>query len=250
MRGRAIQSTRARGIDLMHLIPVLDLKGGQVVRAVRGERHAYQPWHSPLAGSAEPLQVVARLLELAPFSTLYLADLDAITGGRPHDKEIRALRAQFPDLALWVDAGETTPDRLAARGRAGLGTPVVGTESLDGIAAARAALAAPGVILSLDQDAAGPRGPQAVHGAPDLWPERVIVMTLARVGSGAGPDCAALAAAMARRRSGAFYAAGGVRDASDLDRLAQMGVAGALVASALHDGRIGRAAARRYAEGG
>lgn len=231
----------------MQLIPVLDLKGGQVVRAVRGHRSDYRPWRSDLARSADPLQVVARLLEIAPFSTLYVADLDAISGAGHHDTEIRALRARFPHLSLWVDAGESAPAALAARLDAGLGRPVVGTESLAEVEAARAALAVPGVILSLDRDAQGPRGPEEVHATPELWTEDVIVMTLARVGSGDGPDMAALEAAMALRPAGRFHAAGGVRDAADLDALARMGVTGALVASALHDGRIGPDAARRYA---
>jgi phosphoribosylformimino-5-aminoimidazole carboxamide ribotide isomerase len=231
----------------MQLIPVLDLKGGQVVRAVQGERQAYRPWKSDLARSADPLTVVSRLLEIAPFRTLYVADIDAITGSGHHDTEIRALRARFPALTLWVDAGETAPAALAARLSAGLGTPVVGTESLSGLDAARAALAAPGVILSLDRDARGVRGPPQVHAAPELWPEEVIVMALARVGSGAGPDIAALDTVQAMKPAARIYAAGGVRGEADLDALARSGIAGALVASALHDGRIGREAARRYA---
>jgi phosphoribosylformimino-5-aminoimidazole carboxamide ribotide isomerase len=38
-----------------------------------------------------------------------------------------------------------------------------------------------------------------------------------------------------------IYAAGGVRDAADLAALARAGIAGALVATALHDGRLRRA---------
>lgn len=235
----------------MQLIPVIDLKGGHVVRAMRGERHTYRPWASDLAPSSAPVDVVARLLDLAPFQVLYVADLDAIAGHGRHDTAIRVLREAYPGLALWVDAGDATPQEVAARRAADLGTPVVGTESLGDAAQARAALAEPGVILSLDRDARGPLGPHGMHDAPELWPQRVIVMTLARVGSGEGPDLAALAQVQlqvqARRPCGAVFAAGGVRDAADLDRLEAMGIAGALVASALHDGRIGPEAARRYA---
>ena len=38
-----------------------------------------------------------------------------------------------------------------------------------------------------------------------------------------------------------IYAAGGVRDAADLCALKAAGAAGALIATALHDGRVGRA---------
>jgi phosphoribosylformimino-5-aminoimidazole carboxamide ribotide isomerase len=66
-------------------------------------------------------------------------------------------------------------------------------------------------------------------------------MTLARVGSGAGPDLERLAALRKAGGDRAIYAAGGVRDAADLAALDRAGIAGALVATALHDGRIGRA---------
>ena len=37
-----------------------------------------------------------------------------------------------------------------------------------------------------------------------------------------------------------FYAAGGVRDKTDLEQLAAAGYVGVLVASALHNGRLGK----------
>ncbi len=64
-------------------------------------------------------------------------------------------------------------------------------------------------------------------------------MTLARIGAGEGPDWARLA--LIRDQAGPereVYAAGGVRDAADLERLAAEGIAGVLVASALHGGKL------------
>ncbi|MFG1479251.1 HisA/HisF-related TIM barrel protein [Xanthobacter sp. V4C-4] len=225
----------------MQLIPVIDLKGGIVVHARRGARDTYAPLASPLSASAAAADVVAGFLRLAPFRTLYIADLDAITGTGDNAAVIAGLRRAFPALELWVDAGETTVAAVRARAAAGLGVSVVGTESLpqgaEDIAATRAVLAED-VVLSLDHDGAGPLGPRAVHQDASLWPARVIVMTLARVGADAGPDLATLAAVAARRRAGLF-AAGGVRGPRDLDALAAAGASGVLVASALHSGRIG-----------
>jgi len=73
---------------------------------------------------------------------------------------------------------------------------------------------------------------------PQLWPEQLIVMTLGRVGSGAGPDLARLAEIRALAGARRLYAAGGVRNGADLAALANAGAAGVLVASALHDGRL------------
>lgn len=224
----------------MELIPVIDLMGGAVVHARRGARDAYRPIQTPLSASAEPLDVAAGLLALGAFRTLYIADLDAIAGKPGHDEVLAALRARHPGLALWVDAGEADPAALARRMAHGPGRPVVGSESLVGSAQARAALAAVGQggILSLDHGPEGPRGPGELHADASLWPEAVIVMTLARVGAGQGPDLETLRAVLARAGGRRVYAAGGVRDAGDLHALADLGVAGVLLASALHDGRL------------
>jgi len=64
------------------------------------------------------------------------------------------------------------------------------------------------------------------------------VMTLDRVGSRSGPDLERLHAVKAIAQARAIYSAGGVRDTTDLFALASAGIAGALVASSLHDGRI------------
>jgi phosphoribosylformimino-5-aminoimidazole carboxamide ribotide isomerase len=66
----------------------------------------------------------------------------------------------------------------------------------------------------------------------------VIVMTLARVGSGAGPDLDRLCTVRDAEPGRRIYAAGGIRDAADLLALKRAGIAGALVASCLHDGRL------------
>ena len=104
----------------------------------------------------------------------------------------------------------------------------------------------PRAILSLDYRGNAFVGPPGLENAAELWPARVIAMTLAKVGSGAGPDLERLAAvkAMAGRRQ--VFAAGGVRDGADLDDLQAAGIAGALVASALHDGRLDGATLARF----
>ncbi|GLK69937.1 nickel transporter [Ancylobacter dichloromethanicus] len=225
----------------MELIPVIDLMGGAVVHARRGAREAYRPIETPLSASAAPLDVADGLLALGAFRTLYIADLDAIAGKSGHDAVLGRLAARHPGLGLWVDAGEATPAALSRRVANGPGRPVVGSESLAGRAEAEAALAGGAGLLSLDYGAEGPRGPAELHADAGLWPQAVIVMTLARVGAGQGPDIERLSGVLARAQGRRVYAAGGVRGADDLHRLADLGVAGVLLASALHDGRLSRA---------
>jgi len=60
------------------VIPVLDLRGGRVVRARRGERSSYAPIETPLAKGSAPDAVARGLVEAWPAAILYVADLDAI----------------------------------------------------------------------------------------------------------------------------------------------------------------------------
>ncbi len=217
----------------MQVIPVLDLIAGEVVRAKLGDRDAYRPIATPLSPTSDPVDVAAGLLKLGPFPTLYVADLDAIRGRGDNFAALARLRAAFPALSLWIDNGAA--DSAAVDATRVYGAPVLGSESQRDLSL----LAAAGdALLSLDFRGDDFQGPPELLARPELWPERIIVMTLGRVGSGAGPDLARLAAI--RRLAGArlLYAAGGVRDNADLAALKSAGAAGALVASALHEGQI------------
>ena len=209
------------------------------MHARRGERDNYRPIVTPLCDGAEPIAVAGALMELAPFRTLYVADLDAIAGKAGHDDVISRLKGRFPDLDIWVDAGEADAVALTRRRAAELGRPVVGTETMRSFETGQAALASGPAVLSLDYGLDGARGPAEFHSQAELWPEAVIVMTLARVGGGDGPDYDRLRDIIAVAGERRIYAAGGVRTVDDLQRLADLGVAGVLVASALHDGRLG-----------
>ncbi len=226
----------------MDIIPVIDLKGGIVVHARRGERENYRALVTPFAACAEPLAVVDGLLAYRDFTQLYIADLDAIAGLADHAKVVRELAARYPQLRVWLDAGLGSRTQLAGLADLPNIDYVLGSESLSTLTDYHALCTALPItrrVLSLDR---GPQGEKLgcveLFDNPTLWPARLIHMTLARVGSGGGPDFEGLAALRARAPHCAVYAAGGVRDETDLHTLAAQGVAGALVATALHDGRI------------
>lgn len=222
----------------MDVVPVIDLMGGEVVHARRGARGDYRPIASRLVTGSGPLAIAAALMRLAPFRTLYVADIDAIRGRGGHHRAVAALAAAHPGVELWVDRGEPDLDLLDEIAPEERGVDVVGTESFEDVRSLAQALRTPRAVLSLDHDATGPIGPQAAHAGPEIWPDRVIVMTLGRVGADEGPDVARVAEVVAKAGAREVYAAGGVRGADDLRRLQEVGAAGALVASALHDGRL------------
>jgi phosphoribosylformimino-5-aminoimidazole carboxamide ribotide isomerase len=65
-------------------------------------------------------------------------------------------------------------------------------------------------------------------------------MTLSRVGAGTGPDLDRLSEIREMSPATRLYAAGGVRGPADVAALEEIGVAGALVATAIHDGTLRR----------
>lgn len=234
----------------MQIIPVVDLKGGRVVHARRGERAAYAPIHSPLAAGSEPVEIAAALLAVYPFTSLYLADLDAIQRRGHNRAAIAAIRARFPGVALWVDTGIADVGGLRAWHATSSERPVLGTECMTDphLIDALRARGTPPPVLSLDFGADGSAlGSVDVLGRPQSWPDDVVVMTLARVGAGAGPDWPRLRQIVAMARGRRVYAAGGVRGIDDLRALQRLGAAGALVASSLHDGRLTAADLARVA---
>ena len=75
------------------------------------------------------------------------------------------------------------------------------------------------LLLSLDFRGAQLLGPPALLEKPTAWPDRIICMTLERVGSGSGVDFGRLADLKRRAPQRSVYAAGGVKGEDDLARV-------------------------------
>ena len=212
----------------VRVVGVIDLVGGTAVHAVRGERERYRP-------IGDPLEVARRY----GVEELYVADLDAIAG-RPVQTAIIAALAR--EARVMVDAAVDEPERARALLDLGVDRIIVGTETL-----ADADALVPDAVLSVDlyDGRTLSRDPQlAGLSALDALarlagPREVIVLDLARVGTGAGPDVETIAEIHAAFPDLELLAGGGVRDADDLRALADAGAAGALVGTALHRGALG-----------
>jgi HisA/HisF family protein len=233
----------------MRVIPVIDLKGGTAVHAVRGERERYRPLRSRIADGSDPVRLTHAVRERLGLDELYVADLDAIDGGRGHPELLAALAGE---ARVMVDTGAGDPAAVARVLDLGAARVVIGTETLpspEALDRLRAALPEAPLVLSLDLRAGRVLSPDralaeldpaealarlAAAGVPEA-----IVLDLARVGSGEGPDVALLRVLHARLPALELVAGGGVRHAGDLRALAEAGAAGALVATALHGGAIG-----------
>jgi phosphoribosylformimino-5-aminoimidazole carboxamide ribotide isomerase len=222
----------------MDIIPVLDLRGGIVVRARMGQRDQYRPLESPLSPTSDPVDVMQGLYSVYPFKTFYIADLDAIMGMGNNEAALRRLKAEFPAAMFWVDNGVSDLSSAHNWLDAGLGHLVIGSESQQDMALVRCLSQHDRVALSLDFRDQAFLGPPALLDDVASWPRKLIVMTLARVGSGGGPDLDRLSAIREVAPGRDIYAAGGVRGSADLAVLKRAGISGALVATSLHDGRL------------
>jgi phosphoribosylformimino-5-aminoimidazole carboxamide ribotide isomerase len=239
----------------MRIIPVLDLKGGLAVHAVRGERETYAPVRSVLADSAEPVALARAFRERLGCRECYVADLDAIARRGDHGPTIRAI-AEL-GLVVWLDAGIADPqDALRAAGD-GAGRIIVGSETLrrpgDLQAIAEAASRAgtsPALDCLLSLDLRHGRllgGSTAVRRLSPLrlaelaWEGGIrafIVLDLARVGAGGGAETATPLRLRQKLPRAEIIVGGGLRDRADLSGLARQGFDGVLVATALHTGAI------------
>jgi phosphoribosylformimino-5-aminoimidazole carboxamide ribotide isomerase len=244
----------------MRIIAVLDLAGGRAVHARAGARESYVPVQqlgdTPIDG--DPIQLARGYIEQLGVQELYVADLDAIVHARSSAAVIREV-ASLP-ARLWLDAGVSSiraaQDALAA----GAAHAIVALETLPSFEALDSICRAVGgdrVAFSLDLHNrkpivfAGCTAPrtgtpvdeylsigQIARRAADAGVAAVTVIDLARVGTSSGPDLETIAGVRAAAPDVALIAGGGVRGPDDVARLADAGCDGALVASALHDGRL------------
>jgi phosphoribosylformimino-5-aminoimidazole carboxamide ribotide isomerase len=233
----------------MRVIPVIDLKGGVAVHAVRGERERYRPLQSRIAEGSDPVEITRAVRESLGLHELYVADLDAIAGGPGRPDVVAALARE---ARVMVDAGAASAAAVARLLELGVARVVIGTESLPGAGALRRLRAElPDAPLVLSLDLRGGRvlspDPALAAGSPadalahlaHAGMSEAVVLDLARVGSGEGPDVALLRELRSRLPGVELLAGGGVRHAGDLRALAGAGAAGALLATALHRGAIG-----------
>ena len=180
----------------MRIIPVLDLMGGRVVRAVAGRREEYRPIVSRLTVSSRPIDVAQAFRTHFGLTELYVADLDAIAGAAPAFASYAELTAD--GFRLWIDAGVREFGRVRQLVDAGVAGIVIGLETVAGPAVVLDACNAFGgsIIFSLDlrggkiistaaawetEDAEG-----IADRAVSLGVRRLIVLDLARVGVGDG----------------------------------------------------------------
>jgi len=238
------------------ILPVIDLKHGQVVRAVAGQRDQYQPIKSPLATDAHPASIAQAFVDNYSCRSAYVADLDAISGSEPNWRSIRAIADC--GLDLWLDIGIKTAQHVFQ-----LREFFCEDVRLDAIIVALEAARDPDTVeslfravddtkravFSLDLQNGQPMTcalpwsnatPTTIaNNAIKMGFRRLIALDVSAVGVGHGP---VLESTCREIRLGhndiQLTSGGGVRNMDDVCRFLNAGCDFVLVSSALHDGRL------------
>ena len=227
----------------MHLFPAIDLRGGKVVRLLRGDYDQQTTYgDDPLAQ--------ARIFADAGATWLHVVDLDGAREGRV--RHLEAIEAICRGTSLKVEVGggvrdEGTIDRLL---KAGVNRVILGTAALERWSWFEGLMGNPTyrgrLVLGLDakQDRLAVSGWEKTTAATPMdiarkvthWPLAAIVYTdIATDGTLAGPNLAST-----RRLAEATHvpvvASGGVGTLDHLHELRKLPIQGAIVGRALYDG--------------
>jgi phosphoribosylformimino-5-aminoimidazole carboxamide ribotide isomerase len=232
----------------LKVIPVVDVLNGVVVHAVRGERGRYHPLRSVLCGSADPVEV-ALTFESLGFDSLYLADLDAILGKSTNFALYQRIKTKTK-LDFMVDAGTSEVAKAERLLKSGVPKIVIGTETLHSLDFVNRAVKSFGenhVIVSIDlkkgkvmSASEGIGSMNAVRLAEtleQLGVSQIILLDLDRVGTEQGANVTVLKTVLKKTKAKVLVG-GGIRGLQELEKLKTLGVSGALVATALHNGKL------------
>jgi phosphoribosylformimino-5-aminoimidazole carboxamide ribotide isomerase len=243
----------------MQIIPVLDLAGGIAVHAQAGERTRYAPLKSGLIPDrvGDAVAILRAFHAMLDVHECYVADLDAIQGSAIQRSLIREL-AEFHtgfSGALMVDAGTSQPGGALELLSCGASQVVVGLESLHAFADLSTIVQVVGptrIVFSLDLRLGTPVLHPAMHDAKGASPDvlaladqaeaagvqAMVLLDLGRIGTGCGIDLGLMEALRRRFPKLRLMAGGGILTRLDLERLRDTGCDGALIASAIHTGRV------------
>ncbi len=219
----------------MDIIFAMDIRGGVVVKGYKGDRERYEPIerHSKICTTSDPLNVVDAI---KPRRT-YIADLDRILGWGSNSLIIQRIGARTKTL---IDIGIRRLDDVREAERIG-DTAIIGTETgrLDVIRAAQSMRIAVSIDIregsAISPDPALSGDPLEVIEKMNLYKmSELLVLNINLVGTKHGVDFDFIERVI--DVSGhPIVVAGGIKNSEDLDTLEDLGAAGVILSTAIHE---------------
>jgi phosphoribosylformimino-5-aminoimidazole carboxamide ribotide isomerase len=236
----------------MQIIPVIDLKQGQAVHAIAGERKNYQPLKLKESSPGDPLALAKYYAARKP-TAIYLADLDAISGRAAQLETWLAIQATA-NCPLWLDCGVRSADSLLPYFELRRQSPlphclVLGSETLQSVSQLQEIaekILPERLIISLDRKEGKPiSGSDAADEAALLRSaqcsgiRRVIALDLAGVGKGRARELLDRWRAILRTfPEFDWILGGGIANETDLQLAEQCGFRAVLSATAILSGSL------------
>lgn len=229
---------------MFRIIFVLDIFNRTVVHAQGGNRSEYKPIHfsSHICDTSDAVKIV----DTVKPAEVYIADLNLLENIGKREKNFDIIQAVAEKTKLMLDPGITSvsdaEDVMEIVQSIVLGTE---TASLDTIKQVSSLY--PGrVNVSIDKknakiltsDPSIPDDPfEIVELLNNYDLEDIIILDLDRVGTASGVDSQFLSKIVSISEHNVLLG-GGVRNVEDIKALEEIGIKGALVATALHNGSI------------
>jgi phosphoribosylformimino-5-aminoimidazole carboxamide ribotide isomerase len=230
----------------MDLYPAIDLRGGKVVQLTQGD------FDRERIHGDDPVAVAQAFVEAgAPW--IHTVDLDAARTGEPVNRGLIAAIAGSVDVPVQAGGGVRSVEAAAALADAGVARVVMGTAAMESPELVAEIAARQPVALGLDVkgrevavkgwlEGSGTDIREALRRLADAGASAVIVTQIDVEGLMGGPDLAGLSEVL-RSTPLPVIASGGVGALGDLLALDDLEVdgrrvAGAIVGTAIYEGRV------------
>jgi phosphoribosylformimino-5-aminoimidazole carboxamide ribotide isomerase len=229
------------------VLPVLDMKGGHAVHAIKGQRDTYAPVTCDWCKDGDIISLINGYKSIFWLNDLYIADLDAIMAKKPSEQLYPQIIKATPGKTM-IDAGVTSIETFARLEPFGFDEIILGTESVMQASLfgdiihqnPRATIISLDVkadkVLSPTKQFSGVNIKKAFQVIEALEPAAIIFLDLSGVGAGTGIN--PVANELARNARIPLYLGGGVRSIADIMDARDAGFSGVLVATALQAMRI------------
>lgn len=228
----------------MQVIPAIDLRGGRCVRLYQGD-YAQETVYSD-----DPTQTALRWVDMGA-ERLHIVDLDGAKDGSPANLAAVKRIAAATDAPLHLGGGIRDLDTARAAIDAGVSRIMLGTAAVEDAALIRALvteLGADAVIVSVDAkdgrvalrgwtQSSGALAADLIADMTKLGVTRFLYTDISRDGTLTEPNFDAIGA-LTHIPNIRLLAAGGIARVAHLERLAALGVEGAIVGRAIYTGDI------------
>ncbi len=243
---------------IMRIISVIDLMDGLVVHGRKGEWKKYPPIKSVLCSSSNPTEV-AFSFERLGLTELYIADLNAIAGRGSYLRSILDIKSNT-NLSLMLDSGANSLEMAEKILDTGIDKVVISTETLKSLKDLGEIMEnldphkivgsidfKKGKILSNSKEIRELDPINLALRIEGVGIEELIVVDVARVGSGRGVD-EKMIQKIRERLNIQILTGGGIRNIEDIRTLKNLGVDGVLIATAFHHGTITKEDLQKFRE--